>query len=48
MYNISYLLILASSFAKNESAQNCPAWSAKMLLDLPEYFAAINKPIAPI
>ena len=35
-------------FAKNESAQNCPAWSAKSELGPPEYFAAINSPIASI
>ena len=35
-------------FAKNESSQNCPAWSAKFELGPPEYFAPINSPIAPI
>ena len=35
-------------FATNESAQNYPAWSAKSELGPPEYFAAINSPIASI
>ena len=35
-------------FAKTESSQNCPAWSAKSELGPPDHFAPMNSPIASI